>query len=74
MRYQQMVILSNDGCDCVDGSLSSDTDLASTTQLESRQLLQIHFKFGMQPQNCRTAEAVLTIILTALLSFNARFL
>ncbi len=52
------------GCDCVDGSFSSDTDLASTTRLESCQVLQIRCKFGTPSQNRGMAEAVLTITLT----------
>ncbi len=70
-----MAIHSNDGCDCVNGSLSSNTDLAPNTWLESRRLLQICCKFDMSPQNRRTAEAVLTITLTQhCQSFNIQFL
>ncbi len=47
-----------------DDSLSLDADLASTTWLESRRLLQIWCKFGLPPQNHRMAEAVFTITLT----------
>ncbi len=62
-------------CDCVDRSLSLDTDFASTALLERRQLLQIRCKFGMPRQNCRVAEAVLTVTLTQYCQrFNTQFL